>query len=518
MPTKPTDQPEHWATDAVYTTGPFIGQPQKVVPPAAFAAEGHRPGANFPTPAEYENSQQNRITGLCRWVYLGTYNPDPDAHPVETDSTGRAGLHGLTVNNTDAAETGVLISSVGTFTPAMRIANTANGGCIAADIGNSIARCADISIGTGAATGLHISMSGTPAPGAGLRVQSTAPTTAPCIDVANAGTGVAVRVIGGPGDTAVEATAGSGQIAGDFIAHSASLHALRAQGGTLRAVYGVGSGGGMGGEFLSGNTAAQALQATGMWADAHGVRGRTSTSASSTAAGVLGEARGVGTTGVHGNGGTVGRGVVAQADASSPSYSALRIIPQDDDPTAATFDGDTIWHADHRTIRTCIAGHGYRSMPTFGPGSAFMVHAAQTFNTAQTVGGVASTLLSASCIASHGTGFYGSAAGAEVLIKLSLDVRSLVASGTSEYLNITILDVTNAATIATWSGTGTAANSAFSFIATSNAWIRAVSVALRYAPPADGDLEIRVEVSRPAASNNLEIRNAVLEVTGTFAP
>ena len=121
MPTKPIVQPEAWATDAVYTTGPFIGQPQKVVPPGAFAAEGHRPGSLYPTPAEYENSQQNRITELCRWLFLGTSAPDPDAHVVETNASGYAGLFGLDITNTVDAASALTVSSVNTLIPAAYI-------------------------------------------------------------------------------------------------------------------------------------------------------------------------------------------------------------------------------------------------------------------------------------------------------------------------------------------------------------------------------------------------------------
>ena len=54
MATKPSTSPRLWGTNALYTTGPFIGQPGKVDPGVGVAAEGHRPGAAFPTPAEFK--------------------------------------------------------------------------------------------------------------------------------------------------------------------------------------------------------------------------------------------------------------------------------------------------------------------------------------------------------------------------------------------------------------------------------------------------------------------------------
>ena len=89
MPIKPTDLPLPWATDVNYTTGPFPGDPTKDPPPLAVAAEGHRPGAAFPTTAEHQNWQQYANTAFTlEWVNLGTFNPDADAHIVETDING----------------------------------------------------------------------------------------------------------------------------------------------------------------------------------------------------------------------------------------------------------------------------------------------------------------------------------------------------------------------------------------------------------------------------------------------
>ena len=88
MATKPLVPPRVWDSAGVYTTGPFIGSISRVDPGAGIAAEGHRPGNAFPTPAEYENYQQNLITRMVtEWLFLGSYTGAADAHVVETDAT-----------------------------------------------------------------------------------------------------------------------------------------------------------------------------------------------------------------------------------------------------------------------------------------------------------------------------------------------------------------------------------------------------------------------------------------------
>src|SRR5688572_32336253 len=128
MATKPSSTPEIWASNALYTTGPFIGLSSKAVPAPAVAAEGHRPGSAFPTPAEYENSQQNLITTWIKsWLSLGSSAGAADAHVVETNAAGRATLHGLTVNDL-VNEVAVLLTGVGVLTPAVLVTNTSGGG------------------------------------------------------------------------------------------------------------------------------------------------------------------------------------------------------------------------------------------------------------------------------------------------------------------------------------------------------------------------------------------------------
>lgn len=112
-----------------------MGQPKKVVPAAAVASEGHRPGSLFPTAAEHENSQQFNITSwIVDWLALGSSAGAANAHPLETDSAGGTQVQRLTIadlvdevaltvaaSNTIAPA--VLITSSGTF-PALVQADT----------------------------------------------------------------------------------------------------------------------------------------------------------------------------------------------------------------------------------------------------------------------------------------------------------------------------------------------------------------------------------------------------------
>lgn len=128
MATKPATLPRPWATLANYDTGPFIGQPMKADPGVGIAASGHRPGAAFPTPAEYENYQQYHVTNwVDTWLALGSSAGAADAHIVEANSVGRSALVGLDLD--DGVDEVVLdIVSSNTFVPAVQVDATAGGG------------------------------------------------------------------------------------------------------------------------------------------------------------------------------------------------------------------------------------------------------------------------------------------------------------------------------------------------------------------------------------------------------
>lgn len=98
MATKPLTQPPIWASNVNWSTGPHALEPNKSdVAADAIAPEGHVPGALFPSAADVQNSVQNRSTLLARWLFEGTFLPNEDAHVVETDAVGKAGVAQLNV-------------------------------------------------------------------------------------------------------------------------------------------------------------------------------------------------------------------------------------------------------------------------------------------------------------------------------------------------------------------------------------------------------------------------------------
>lgn len=510
MAVKPLTQPLYWATDPVYSTGPFIGQPQKVTPPLAYAAEGHRPGANFPTPAEYENSQQYNLTGLARWVFAGSSAGAADAHVVETDSTGRATLQALTVNNA-AGTAPVLATGTSAALPVYRATNTAGGNAFRADLGGSTGSALSSDL-TGSSIGVNLTQAGN---AVSILIAAGVSATQDCISILQSGAGRGINVQGGPGNTAIEATAGAAQIAGDFIANLTSIHALRAIGGTLRAVYGVGQGNGLGGEFLGGATATTGALGTGGSATAYGVHGRTANGAGSSAAGVFGEGRGAGSSGVRGEN-QQGYAFFFQGDTTSPAYPTGRFVPQNADPTASTNDGDFTFGVQNQ-IRYCVAGFGYKpvmSMPTTG--SAVLGIGVQSV-IPLAVGSTFVTVCTASCLASQGNGFYSSSFGHIVRIRFSAEIRSTVAV-TTNYAFLQFQDNTTGlgTPIQTWTGNGTGPFAGFQMAAATTGWQRCIVAETNYSPTADGNLIIRAQMNRDAAMNNFEIRNARLEVIGSF--
>lgn len=534
MAVKPLTQPLYWATDAVYSTGPFVGQPQKVTPPLGFAAEGHRPGANFPTPAEYENSQQYNLTGLARWVFAGSSTGAADAHVVETDAAGMTTLHRLTVNDL-VNEVAMLLTGVGVLVPAMLVTNTSGGGGIVSQIGNTNGAAYGASLGSGSGFGLYSVMTATVAGGAGMRCDADAATAASGLVLNHAGSGLgaelnhsgtgpalqithtgnvasAAVITAGVNARALLATgSGTGQGAVVQAGTSATSAALVAQALTSSAL-GVDSTGG------SASAAGTGVRGTGAHADAHGVHGRTSTSASTIAAAVVGEGRGAGTTGVLALN-SVGRAAVFQGDATSPAYAATRWLPQDADPTAGSMDGEVFWHANHKTLRTAVAGAGWRSMMGMGPGSAMFVQASMPVPnllvpaSVVTVTVVPTTLLTLNWDTGDGTGFYGSANNAKVFVKFDAEVR-LTIGPTPDTLNVRVTDTTNGVIALEMSTAGTDVTDGIYIPSATMNWQRVGGFGFLYQPPTDGDLTLEIIVWR--VSNNLQLRCANAIGVGTF--
>lgn len=133
MATKPGTVPSIWSPGAVYTSGPFVGQPTKVAPAGAVALDGHRPGAADPTPGEYVNYNDHWTTRwVVDWLSQGLATAAGNTHIVETDANGRTELVGIDL--TDAVDRVLGNWTAGnTLVPAIILA-TAGGGGFQADV------------------------------------------------------------------------------------------------------------------------------------------------------------------------------------------------------------------------------------------------------------------------------------------------------------------------------------------------------------------------------------------------
>ena len=161
MATKPLTLPVPWAPSPTYTTGTFVGQPNKAAAAGAVAVDGHRPGAAFPTPAEYVNYDSERISDwLINWVSQGSATVGSNTHIMETDANGRTAIVGIDL--TDAVD-----RSLGTWSGSNTVVPA-------------------VILTTGGGTGLQVAT----APGA------------PCLDadLSTSGGGIGLSVTDSPGD------------------------------------------------------------------------------------------------------------------------------------------------------------------------------------------------------------------------------------------------------------------------------------------------------------------------------
>lgn len=535
MATKPSSTPEIWASNALYTTGPFIGLSSKVVPAPAIAAEGHRPGAAFPTPAEYENSQQNLITTWIKnWLSLGSSAGAADAHVVETNAAGRTAVTGLTVND-PVDETAVSITSVATAANmGLLVSCTTGGTAVATSIGNAGAINYLAGTGSGAgAEGVRVAMTGTPNTGTGYRVNADAATAAPGVRIehqgsghglllthigsgqgaiinAASGSGFGLTVNGNSSNVAASITGGAGQAALQAIAGNNAAAAIGAQ--AAGTSYGIDALGG------AGSGSADAIRGTAVNVGAVGVHGRSSSGAGN-GAGVQGDGIGAGQIGVFGTA-TAGYAFLFQGDSTPPLYPIGRFVPQSADPTASTSTGDfTISVQDQ--FRYCVAGFGYKpfmSMPTNG---SAVIGVANLANGAVPIvvnasGASWNNVLTVSCLASQGNGFYSQLAGNTVKVRFTAEVRTT--SLAANVLNLQLVDTTGVPfTFASWTGSGSAPTAGFLLGVADTGWQRTILAEGNRAPGSDGNLTIQVQAQKTGGgASNMEIRNARLEVLGAF--
>lgn len=491
MPTKPLTQPEYWATDAVYTTGPFIGQPQKVVPPGAFAAEGHRPGSLFPTPAEYENSQQHNITGLARWVFAGAFTGAADAHVVETDAFGRSALVGLTLD--DAVDETVLsVTGVNTLAPTVTVVCTTGATCVDASMGASDGTGFSVQTGAGAApTGYAVVMVGSGVNAAGLRGSADALTSGVLIDLEHAGTGACI-----------DARQTNADLVASFTQSGTGTLALSVAGGTTAAIICQGDGTGAGLRALSGTTAgANGVTASCSNNSGFGLSATTSAGATSSSRGVraIGLNNGVGieATAVSGEGG--------RFSASGASGAALYLPGKASNPTN-TFDGRMDWNTTARALAVSDQDdNDYRYVWTSLGGLAL---GQTTGNSATTAGGAAWVLAATLNLTGSNA---PKRASRTLVLRFTCMSRSILGVGVANTLNVRIRDTTAAVTIITRAGAGAGAAAGY-YIPPAPAafdWTTAVVLDVAYTIPSAGDRTFVVEIQTGGA-NNIQVRDAAL--------
>lgn len=158
------------------------------------------------------------------------------------------------------------------------------------------------------------------------------------------GAGPALALIGSGSGAALTAntTTGSGYAidaagpVGSVVVNSITATGVAVQGSASSTGVGLS---GLGGN--SGSSVAVRGEATHV--DAYAIQGLTVSGANATAAGVLGSGRGAGA-GLYGNAIGTGYGGIFAADTTTPARAALRMVPQDADPTTP-LQGDFMFNS-----------------------------------------------------------------------------------------------------------------------------------------------------------------------------
>lgn len=482
MPTKPTSQPLEWASNAVYATGPFVGSASKAVPGVGVAAEGHRPGSLFPTAAEHENSQQNAITALVRWLYLGTSLPDPDAHVVETNSVGYAGLFGLAVTNNVDGPAALTVSSVNTLLPGATFECLTGGDALQANVGTGGGNALSGTVFAGSGTAVAGACAGTLFGGAAVRAFADAATAADALVVTHLGSGkgayiehlgsgVALDVVGNVTSPAVTVQADDIQPA--VVGVSGPL-----AGG--HAIIGV----------LNNDTGAGVLGT---------VAGVIPTTAASA---VRGEATG-NAAGVRGVGVTHAGGVFS---ASNAAGVALYLPGRAADPTNV-FNGRMDFNT---TTQTWVVSRQdeiqYIDVWATRGGAVLG---------ASTGGYVAS--LGGSWVTARSLTLSGSTAphrgGVTITLRIGLTPRH--DAGVPNTLSVRLVDVTAAQDVWRREGVGTGVTAGFYYADTVTNWLTPIFVEVAYTVPLAGNRTFELDI-KPTIAGTWFVRDASIVALGAF--
>lgn len=435
MPTKPTPavRPE-WNTGAANQVTPAGG---KIV--LGWESEEAPSSAYF-------NWWMFETGVITDWVLDGSIAPDVDAHIVETDATGEAHLAQLEVVTPNTVIYGIRVdATLGVGIPAI----TCQGGTGANGHG---AVCRG---GSGASYGCY--------------------------------------GVGGVGGTGVRGEGEGAGEGGSFVG-GATGNGLDATGGATAGagVVAVGTSTRGGVEATGGATAGPGVLGTPGSAAGFGIDGRSHASASSTGAAVRGLATADGT-GVHGQAAD-GHGVVAVSDTSSPTRSALRVAPQDADPTTRA-NGD-IWQNSTTDELSVQQASAVRRLVwrTNGQCDAYAAAAGPTSDNAATFTNACSVSLGApnappraGVVRIRVTGEVGRDAGGSIDIR----VRDTTSSATAGSRNVALYQ------------TGT--------------YERDIAWTFTYTLPAAGARDFEVQIASNASGGaNVSIRNVTITIEGVY--
>jgi len=498
MATKPGTTPRKWATDAVYSSGPFIGDPTKADPGAGIAAEGHRPGSLFPTAAEHENYQQNQqSTWIVDWLALGSSAGAADAHLVETASTGRTSLVGATL--VDAVDETVLnITGANTLVPAVLVTSAATS--YQANMANNAGIGFSAPVGTGAGVGFVSSMSGTAAGGAGLTIDA---------DAASAGDGMRITH-DGSGAACILTATGTG-FALDVVGSALALYGARFVGGGLTSLLAEGVGTALG-AIIQSSTTATAIALGVVLRNNTGTALTVSTPGGSTTAarGILSSVSGLAaaaelvSAGYH--------GAIIAGDATSPTYGALKIEEQDtipssflDNQLARVRPGFGIAP---QLMESCLVDAGWRGFLSTTGGSAFVL--------GEFTGPTFANSYGAFYTAVNFTAVNGNApkrAGRKIILRINISARS-GSAGTDTVLNLRIYDNTAMGYVWTRAGTGTGAGAGYRIVGNVDAgWPQPMTIFVPLTIPSAGPRSWTLEFGN-AAGAAVYIRDVVVEALG----
>ena len=523
MATKPATLPRPWATLANYDTGPFIGQPMKVDPGVGIAASGHRPGAAFPTPAEYENYQQNLVTASwIPWVNAGSSTGAADAHIVEANSVGRSALVGLDLD--DGVDEVVLdIVSSNTFVPAVQVDATAGGGTAFQAIIDPDSTGFTTTVGAGAGRGFSVDLLNSDFAASGLSVTD---------DVASEGCGVRVDLVGN-GYGVYARTAGTSpagrfeatgvQAALQVVGSASSVTGAIMTGGTTRVLNIDADGAALAAQMVGGDTAGtNALLVTCGNNTGKAIVAALPNTATSASRGFYcstGNGAGIAAEFVSSGTGASGNYAISlSGDTTSPTKGIVFMQPQNADPsgggesgglafsTAKGLTGGNFADGTWRSYWNSLNGYACAFVNNYGYGALGLTLPNSIFSIVGT-------------ITTANTGDEIKVANATILVRLSFSMKSN--STTDTVLSIRVRDVTDGNTIV-WEriGTGSSDNAGY-FIpgndaATNRYWVPGPAVEIELTPSAVGTRQYTVSMCAPT-NVALRIRDLTAAFVGTVA-